>query len=193
MILDWRSFHTLWAFEGKLLQVKDVQCAVWALEDKKRLVFELIMLLIFFLVLASIALTVDSFSIGNNFGSFGSRSVKTPFRPRQSKIEMKYCLNVKLSVNPAKREEFLAAIRTNAKGTLTNEPGCRGYLWGESATSPNVFHFQEQFDNKESFLEHTKAPHFQVWEAFAQQNDAFTAPPIIDFFDEMKWRQGKRG
>jgi quinol monooxygenase YgiN len=145
------------------------------------------MLLTFILVLASIALTVDSFSIGSSFGpKFLLGTVTTPFRPRQSKIEMKYCLNVKLSVNPAKREEFLAAIRTNAKGTLSNEPGCRGYLWGESATSPNVFHFQEQFDNKESFLEHTKAPHFQVWEAFAQQSDAFTAPPIIDFFDEMK-------
>jgi quinol monooxygenase YgiN len=145
------------------------------------------MLYLIILVLASIALTVDSFSISSCLTAKSFLSMtQTPIRLRQSKIQMKYCLNVKLSVNPAKREEFLAAIRTNAKGTLTNEPGCKGYLWGESATNPNVFHFQEQFDNKERFLEHTKAPHFQVWEAFAQQADAFSAPPVIDFFDEMK-------
>lgn len=98
---------------------------------------------------------------------------------------MKYCLNVKLSVNPARRGDFLEAIAANAKGTLTNEPGCLGYNWGESPTAPCVFHFQEQFVDKNAFVAHTQAPHFKVWEKFAGSPDAFTAPPALDFFETL--------
>lgn len=98
---------------------------------------------------------------------------------------MKYCLSVKLAVNPAKRDAFLAAIRDNAKGTLTTEAACRQYTWGESTTTPCTFHFQEQFDDKAGFDAHTMAPHFKIWEQFASQPDAFTAPPVLDFFEEL--------
>ena len=104
-------------------------------------------------------------------------------------MSMKYCLSVKLCVAPAKREEFLAAIRANAKGTLTSEPACRQYTWGESTTTPNQFHFQEQFDNKEGFLAHTQAPHFKAWEVFAQGQGVFTAPPQLEFFEELAQAQ----
>lgn len=100
-------------------------------------------------------------------------------------MSMKYCLSVKLSVNPTRRDEFLQTIRKNAKGTLTLEPACRQYTWGESKEYPNVFNFQEQFDNKEGFIAHTKMPHFLEWEKFASSPDAFTAPPVLDFFEEL--------
>lgn len=114
------------------------------------------------------------------FGSAQSRALRSRSEPT-----MKYCLSVKLSVNPAKRDAFLTAIRANAKGSLTDEPACRQYTWGESTTQPNTFHFQEQFDNKDGFVAHTMAPHFKVWEQFASQPDAFTAPPVLDFFEEL--------
>ena len=103
----------------------------------------------------------------------------------RSNVEMKYCLSVKLSINPARRLEFLECIQANAKGTLTTEPLCKGYTWGESTTQPNVFHFQEQFVDKEGFEVHKTMPHFIVWEKFASSPDAFTAPPVLDFFEEL--------
>ena len=106
-------------------------------------------------------------------------------RSAGSFLDMKYCLSVKLSINPARRLEFLECIRANALGTLTTEPKCKGYTWGESTTQPNVFHFQEQFVDKEGFEAHTKMPHFLVWEKFASSPDAFTAPPVLDFFEEL--------
>lgn len=117
-------------------------------------------------------------SIPSNFAKFRGRNTG-------SYVEMKYCLSVKLSINPARRLEFLDCIRANAKGTLTTEPLCKGYTWGESTTQPNVFHFQEQFVDKEGFEAHTKMPHFLVWEKFASSPDAFTAPPVLDFFEEL--------
>ena len=96
---------------------------------------------------------------------------------------MKYCLNVKISINPARRSEFLANIKNNALGTRTTETGNLKYDWGESTTQPNVFHFQEQFVDKEAFIAHTKAPHFLAWEVFASSANAFVEPPVVEFFE----------
>jgi len=104
---------------------------------------------------------------------------------RRISLDMKFCLSVKLSINPERRAEFLECIRKNAEGTLTKEPQCIGYTWGESTTQPNVFHFQEQFVDKNAFEIHTKMPHFLEWEKFASSPNAFTAPPILDFFEEI--------
>lgn len=101
------------------------------------------------------------------------------------RLTMKYCLNVKISINPARRAEFIANIQGNAKGTRTTEPGNVQYTWGESTTQPNVFHFQEQFVDKEAFVAHTKAPHFKTWEEFAQSPNAFIEPPVVEFFEEL--------
>ena len=101
------------------------------------------------------------------------------------RLTMKYCLNVRIAINPARRTEFIANIKNNALGTRTMEPGNVLYTWGESTTTPNVFHFQEQFLNKEAFIAHTKAPHFAEWEKFAQSPNAFLEPPVVQFFEEL--------
>lgn len=88
-------------------------------------------------------------------------------------------------VNPSRREDFLKAIKINFEGTTRNEPLNRLYNFGESVNEPNTFHFQEQFASKEGFIEHTKSPHFQIWEQFAQSEGAFTQPPKIDFFEQI--------
>lgn len=97
----------------------------------------------------------------------------------------RYMLNVKLSINPAMREQFLASVRNNAAGTA-KEPGCRSYSWGESTRESNVFHFQEVFDSAAAFDAHAAAPHFKEWErTFASLPGAFIAPPVLDFFQEL--------
>ena len=42
----------------------------------------------------------------------------------------KFCLNVKLCVRPERRDEFIACIRDNQKGTLSTEPLAVEYVWG---------------------------------------------------------------
>eukprot|EP01041_Mallomonas_annulata_P002038 gene2038-3961_t len=97
------------------------------------------------------------------------------------RLSMTYCLNVNIFVKPERREDFLAAIRANAKGTLTTEKANRLYTWGESCTDPNTFHFQEQFEDEDGFKAHTQAPHFMKWEEFTK-SDPFTKPPELSFF-----------
>ena len=95
-----------------------------------------------------------------------------------------FCLNVTLYVRPERREEFIACIEQNQRGTLETEPLARLYEWGESTTEPNTFHFQEQYDGKEGFDAHQTMPHFQVWEQFAA-TEPFSKPPEIQFFTTM--------
>lgn len=101
----------------------------------------------------------------------------------------KYCVSVNLYVKSEHREEFLRVIRINSAGTRTQEPLNHMYMWGESTTEPNTFHFQEQFLGEEGFVAHTQAPHFQVWAKFADvegDNSPFWRPPEVKFFTEME-------
>ena len=78
-----------------------------------------------------------------------------------------YCLNVKLCIKPEVREEFLDCIRANQRGTLSSEPLAVTYVFGEDESTPNTFHFFEQYRGVEGFEAHTKSPHFADWETFA--------------------------
>lgn len=103
--------------------------------------------------------------------------VKVPPRPA-------FCLNVELCIKEQMREEFLAVIDNNQRGSRA-EPLCLQYDYGESTTEPNSFYFHEQYtgkmDGKEGFDAHSAAPHFAKWEAFAGKNP-FTKDPVVSFF-----------
>ncbi|GAB5359089.1 hypothetical protein AAMO2058_000514400 [Amorphochlora amoebiformis] len=92
-----------------------------------------------------------------------------------------FCVNVNLYVKPDRREEFLACIRNNKRGTEGTEALALEYTWGESMEEKNTFHFQEKYIGKEGFEAHQKAPHFAVWEKFAK-SDPFTKPPEVFLF-----------
>lgn len=96
----------------------------------------------------------------------------------------RFCLNVNVFVKPERREAFLKAIAINSAGTLSNEPLNISYLWGESTTEKNTFHFQEQFKGEEGFIAHTNSPHFATWKEFADAEDSpFWKPPVVFFFE----------
>ena len=65
-----------------------------------------------------------------------------------------YCLNVKLCVNQAHRDEFIQCIKENALYTR-KEPKCVSYTWGEDVQQQNTFRFQEIFKDESGFKEHT--------------------------------------
>ena len=94
-----------------------------------------------------------------------------------------YCLNVQLCIKPERRDEFLATIKANQAGTLSKEPLAVTYLFGEDESTPNTFHFFEQYEGRAGFEAHTQAPHFADWEAFAS-TDPFTSPPVVSFYEE---------
>ncbi|EOD41893.1 hypothetical protein EMIHUDRAFT_194475 [Emiliania huxleyi CCMP1516] len=87
------------------------------------------------------------------------------------------------TVRPSCREEFLECIRQNQKGTLSSEPLAVTYAYGEDETTPDTWHFFEQYVGREGFEAHTQTPHFAAWEAFAA-SDPFSAPPEVKFFVE---------
>lgn len=97
----------------------------------------------------------------------------------------RYCLNVKMGIKPELRDEFLDCINNNRRGTLDTEPLAVAYLFGEEQGKDNVWHFHEQYKGREGFEAHAKAPHFAVWERFAESNP-FTEPPEVVFFTEVQ-------
>jgi quinol monooxygenase YgiN len=84
-------------------------------------------------------------------------------------------------VKEERREEFLRCIAANQAGTLSTEPNCVQFAWGEDETTRNTFYFHEQYKNKEGFNEHKRTAHFADWEKFAS-SDAFTQPLVVSFF-----------
>ena len=94
-----------------------------------------------------------------------------------------FCVNVNLHVKPERRADFIEVIRINQEGSRTKEKLCKQYLWGESSSTANIFHFQEQFFGEEGFLAHQKSEHFAVWERFVA-SDPFTRPPEVFLFEE---------
>jgi len=94
-----------------------------------------------------------------------------------------YALNVRISVKPEYRGEFLKCILANQRGTLTTEPLAVKYMFGEDENRPNTFHFHEQYKGREGFEAHTQTPHFAAWETFVAK-DPFEEPPAVVFFEE---------
>lgn len=89
-------------------------------------------------------------------------------------------LNVILRIKPEVREKFLEVILNNQKGTMNKElePLALEYIFGEDASEPNTFHFHEKYLGDEGIAAHNAAPHFLVWEEFAQTNP-FSSPPEV--------------
>ena len=89
-----------------------------------------------------------------------------------------FSLIVHLTIDPAGREEFLAAIRANAAASVRDEPGCLRFDVCSVADDPDRFVLYELYADAAAFAEHKAAPHFADWRAVAsrvvlgQQNTA---------------------
>jgi quinol monooxygenase YgiN len=91
------------------------------------------------------------------------------------------CLNVKLSVKPGRREDFLKEIQNDAKQTMATEPGAVQFVLGEDRETTNVFYLHEQYTTSEDLDIHQKTPHFIEWTKF-KETDPFTEPPVVDLY-----------
>ena len=90
-------------------------------------------------------------------------------------------LNVKVSVKPERREDFLNVIQYDAEQTLLTEPGALQFTVGEDVESANVFYFHEQYKTMKDVDFHKGTPHFQKWVEF-QATDPFTEALTVDLY-----------
>ncbi|SDO08862.1 Quinol monooxygenase YgiN [Klenkia soli] len=80
-----------------------------------------------------------------------------------------FSLIVHLHVDPAGREEFLAAITVNAQASVRDEPGCQRFDVCSVDGDPDRFVLYELYDDAEAFAAHKAAPHFADWRAVASR------------------------
>ncbi|GAB2663107.1 putative quinol monooxygenase [Kribbella swartbergensis] len=78
-------------------------------------------------------------------------------------------LTVSLQVVPGHLDEFVAAIRTNAERSFTDEPGCLYFDVGQDQADDHHFMLYEVYADEAAVEAHRAAPHFKVWrEAVAE-------------------------
>jgi autoinducer 2-degrading protein len=80
-----------------------------------------------------------------------------------------FSLMVQLEVRPERREEFLAAIATNAEASVRDEPGCLRFDVCSVASDENRFVLYELYADADAFAAHKAAPHFAQWRIVAEQ------------------------
>jgi len=73
-----------------------------------------------------------------------------------------FCVNVKLTVKPDRRDEFLSIIKADQAGTLADEANSLQFLVLQDEADDHTFFFHEEYTDKASFEAHCAAPHFQV-------------------------------
>ncbi|GFH53253.1 hypothetical protein CTEN210_09729 [Chaetoceros tenuissimus] len=94
-----------------------------------------------------------------------------------------YAVNLKFSVKPSRREDFLSLIKDNQRKTLELEPASLQYTVGEDLSKPNTFYIHEQFIGEEGFDAHRAMDHAGDWAAF-KSSDPFEegGEPVLDFY-----------
>jgi quinol monooxygenase YgiN len=78
-----------------------------------------------------------------------------------------FSLMVQVRVRPEGREEFLAAIASNAEASVREEPGCLRFDVCSVDAAENRFVFYELYTDAEAFAAHKESPHFAEWRAVA--------------------------
>ena len=80
-----------------------------------------------------------------------------------------FTLMVQLQVQPEDRDEFLAAITSNAAASVHDEPGCHRFDVTAVEGDPDRFLLYELYDDAEAFEAHKGAPHFAAWRQVADR------------------------
>jgi len=90
-------------------------------------------------------------------------------------------INVKVSLKPDRRNEFLEVITRDAEQTVSIEPGALQFAFGEDIETENVFYFHEQYKTASDIDVHKGTPHYQEWNDFCA-TDPFVRPPVVELF-----------
>ena len=93
-----------------------------------------------------------------------------------------YCLNLRCSIKPDRREEFISKLKEQQQKTLEESESLQ-YVIGEETESTNTFYIHEQYLGREGYDAHCNMPHVAEWERYKQSN-AFIegGEPIVQCF-----------
>ena len=80
-----------------------------------------------------------------------------------------FSLLVQVEVRPEDRDEFLAAIRTNAEASVREEPGCHRFDVCAVEGEDTRYVLYELYDDAAAFAEHKRTPHFRAWREVADR------------------------
>ena len=80
-----------------------------------------------------------------------------------------FSLMVEVEVRPEDRDEFLAAMTTNAAASVRDEPGCHRFDVTAVEGDDRRFVLYELYDDAAAFEAHKRAPHFAVWREVADR------------------------
>ena len=70
---------------------------------------------------------------------------------------------VPIQVKAGFKERFVEEIIADAKGSVTNEPGCLRFDVVQDNNDPNRVWLYEVYRDEEAFEAHTQTPHFIRW------------------------------
>ena len=88
-----------------------------------------------------------------------------------------YVLVVTIDIKPAFREPFIAAMLDDARGSVTNEPGCLRFDVIQDEKEPNRIYLYEVYADRAAFDHHMTTPHFLKWKDAVQ--DWFASPAVV--------------
>ena len=77
-----------------------------------------------------------------------------------------YAVNLKFTIKPERRDDFISLVKGCQKKTLDLEPASLQYVVGEDVEAPNTFYMHEQFIGAEGFDAHRDMPHAADWSTF---------------------------
>ena len=88
-----------------------------------------------------------------------------------------YILMVGFKVHPGKIGEFIQASIADARGSVTNEPGCRRFDIIQDGDDLAKFAFTEIYNGETDFEFHKTTSHFKVWDEKAKP--LLSEPPTV--------------
>jgi len=88
-----------------------------------------------------------------------------------------FAVIVKIQIKPQHREEFIAAMLDDARGSVENEDTCLQFNVVQDAEDENVLRLYEVYADEEAFERHRQMPHYITWRDAVQ--DWMAAPPEI--------------
>lgn len=74
-----------------------------------------------------------------------------------------YIIIAPIQIKEGHKQEFVAAMLEDAKGSLNHEPGCLRFDVVQDAGDPNRIWLYEVYVDEAAFQAHLQAPHFITW------------------------------
>lgn len=88
-----------------------------------------------------------------------------------------HVLLVTIQIQPEHREDFIASMLDDARGSVRDEPGCLRFDVLQDSQDPNTIYLYEAYRDREAFNAHLQAPHFIRWRDTVK--DWYAAPSRV--------------